>query len=297
MVAVTGSTGYVGRHLVARLAAQGRRPRCLLRDSSKAAVLPGDVDIVRADLLDPASLAPALKGVETLVHCAAVTAQHKDTPAYSYWRVNVEGTRNLVAAAQRAGVRALVLQNGLGTRPGRPGSYMRTRWEMFEAVRSSGLAWVALQPSVLFGDRDPFTAAFAGIARRSPVVPLLGGGKLKLQMLWVDDLVTCHVRCIEERRWDGQAIDLGGPEHLTFEQVIDLILAAIRVRRLKAPVPLSVAHIQARLMNVLPNPPLVPATLELFDFDNITALDAVPRHFGFTPRRMADHLAAHGLDG
>jgi NADH dehydrogenase len=297
VVAVTGSTGYVGLHLVARLAARGQRPRCLVRNLTRAAALPQGAEPVQANLLEPDGLERALQGVDTLVHCAAVTAQHKDTPVSSYWRVNVEGTRNLVAAAQGAGVRAIVLQNGLGTRPGKPGSYMRTRWEMLEAVRNSGIAWVALQPSVLFGDRDPFTAAFAGIARRSPVVPLLGGGKLKLQMLWVEDLVSCHVRCIEERRWDGQVIDLGGPEHLTFKQVIDLILHTLRVRRLKAPLPLPIARLQARLMNVLPNPPLVPATLELFDFDNITALDVLPRQFGFTPRRMADHLAAHGLDG
>ncbi len=296
MIAIAGSTGFVGRHLAARLAAQGQRLRCFTRDPTKASLLPSGAEQVRADLLDPQSLEAALQGVETLVHCAAVTADRPDRPPQSYWRVNVAGTRNLVAAAVRARVRALVLLNGLGTQPGKPASYMRTRWEMFEAVRHSGLNWVALQPSVLFGDGAAFIAAYARLARRLPVVPLLGGGRLKLQMLWVEDLVTCLVHCAQERRWDGQAIDLGGPEHLTFEEVIDLILQTLRLRRLKAPLPLPIARIQAGAMRLLPDPPLVPATLELFDFDNITALDAVPRHFGFAPRSMADHFRDHGLE-
>jgi len=296
MIAIAGSTGFVGRHLATRLAAQGKALRCLVRDPGKAATLiPGASRAVVANLLDPAALDRALDGVETLVHCAAITADHKDTDRL-YWRVNVEGTRNLVGAAQRARVRVLVLMNGLGIKPGAPGSYMRTRWEMGEAVRASGIAWVALQPSVLFGDSAPLIAALARLARRSPVIPLLGGGKLKLQPLWVEDLVTCLIRCTEDRRWDGQAIDLGGPEHLTFEQVIDLILETLRIKRLKAPLPLPVARVQARVMGILPHPPLVPATLELFDFDNITALDAVPRQFGFAPRRVADHFRAHGLN-
>ncbi len=297
MIAIAGSTGFVGRHLAARLAAQGKPLRYLVRDPGKAAaVLPDASRAAAADLLDPASLDRALRGVETLVHCAAITADRKDTDRL-YWRVNVEGTRNLVGAAQRAGVKVIVLMNGLGTKPGTPGSYMRTRWEMGEAVRGSGIAWVALQPSVLFGDHAAFTAAFAQIARWSPVMPLLGGGKLRLQPLWVEDLVGCLTRCVEDRRWDGQAIDLGGPDHLTFAQVIDLILETMRVRRLKAPLPVPVARVQARVMSILPHPPLVPATLELFDFDNITTLDAVPRHFGFGPRRMADHFRDHGLEG
>jgi NADH dehydrogenase len=298
MIAIAGSTGFVGRHLAARLAGEQESLRCLVRDPARAAAsLPPNIATARADLLDPESLERALAGVDTVVHCAAITADRKDAPAGSYWQVNVEGTRNLVAAAQRAGVRAFVLLNGLGTQPGKPGSYMRTRWEMGEAVRGSGLPWVAVQPSVLFGDNAPFIAAFARIARWSPVMPMVGGGSLKLQMLWVEDLVTCLARCARERRWDGQAFDLGGPEHLTFSAVVDLMLMSLRLRRLKAPLPLPLARVQARLLSVLPNPPLVPAALELFDFDNITDLDAIPRRFGFQPRRMGDHFRDHGLAG
>ncbi len=298
MIAIVGSAGFVGRHLAKRLAIEGAPVRCLARDPARAtATLPAGVHIARADLLEPESLTGALNGIETVVHCAAITANHKEAYPGQYRHVNAEGTRNLVRAAKHAWVNRIVLMNGLGTRPGAEGSYMRTRWEMGEAVRNSGLGWVTLQPSVLFGDGAEFTAAFARLARRMPVMPLLAGGRLKLQPFWVEDLVACLVRCIRDRRWDGRAIDLGGPEHLTMREVIDLIMTAVGVRRPTVPLPLSVARIQARLMSVLPNPPLVPATLELFDFDNITDLDAVHKTFGFVPHSMREHIQTHGLNG
>jgi NADH dehydrogenase len=298
LIAVAGSTGFVGRHLVQRLAGQSLGVRALARDLEKArGVLPASVSLVRADVLEPSSLPQGLQGADVLVHCAALTADHKERYRGEYARVNGEGTRNLVAAARGAGVKRIVLLNGLGTQQGREGSYMRTRWEMAEAVRTSGLAWVSPQPSILFGDGAPFPAAIAKLARWSPVMPILGSGQTKLQPLWVEDLCTCLIQCAERSTWDGRAMDLGGPEQLPYTEVVRLILAAAHRPRPAVPVPLPLARIAAGVMSVLPNPPLVPATLELFDFDNVTDLDAVQKVFGFAPRSMRAHFQEHGLDG
>jgi NADH dehydrogenase len=259
-------------------------------------VLPPGVDLRPGDLLDRASLEAALEGVEVVVDCAAITADRKEQFPGEYQRVHVEGTRNLVEAARARQVKRIVLLNGLGTRPGKAGSYMRTRWEMGQTVQQSGLAWVALQPSVLFGDGAAFPAAFARLARQLPVMPVLGGGT-RLQPFWIGDLTACLAMAVRETRWDGRAIDLGGPEQVTFSEMLDLIMVATGRPRPKLPLPLPVARMQARLMTVLPHPPLVPATLELFDFDNVTALDAVPRNFGFQPRGVREHFRQHGLDG
>jgi NADH dehydrogenase len=293
VIAVVGATGFVGRHVVARLAASKTPVRAVSRTPG-----PGNaaVQAAAADLLHPSSLAVALTGVETIVHCAAITADKKEAYRGQYHDVNAKGTRNLVDAAREAGVRRIVLLNGLGTRPGSEGSYMRTRWEMAEAVRGIGLSWTALQPSILFGDSAPFPAAIARLARQFPVVPVLGGGR-KLQPLWIEDLVTCLIQSVNDPRRDGQTIDLGGPEQMTFAEIDVLILETIKVRRLKLPLPVPMARIAAGVMSVLPNPPLVPATLELFDFDNTTDLDAVSRNFGFEPRSIRTHFKEHGLDG
>lgn len=298
MIAVVGSTGFVGWHLVRRLATLGKPVRAVARDTAKASgMFPAGVDLARADLLDAQTLVRAFDEVETVVHCAAITADHKESYRGEYRRVHVDGTRNLVEAAKTAGVGRIVLLNGLGTRPAASGSYMQTRWEMGEAVRTSGLPWVALQPSVLFGDGAAFPAAFARLARRAPIMPLLQGGRLRLQPLWVEDLVSCLARTVGEGSRDGRALDLGGPEYMTMREVIELVMATVGRRRPLLPLPLPIARLQARLMSPLPNPPLVPATLELFDFENITDLDVVQKTFGLVPRSMREHLRAHGLEG
>lgn len=295
MILVTGASGFVGRHLVKRL--EGKARRAMVRDRSRFPDAPG-VEVVEADLTRPETLGAALAGVQTVVHTAAITANDKEPYPGAYRAVNWRGTENLVSAARRAGVQRLVVLSGLGTRPAPEDTYMATRQGMEEAVRQSGLPFVILQPSVLFGDRAPFIEALAALARRSPVVPVLGHGDLKFQPLWIEDLTTCLLEAAEDGALDGRSIPLGGSEYATLREIQETISQVLGKRRVLAPLPLPVARIQARVMTaVLPRPPLTPATLELFGFENATALDACEKAFGFRPRGFREHLLKHGLDG
>lgn len=298
MILVTGASGFIGGHLVRRLHATGAGPiRAMVRNRSTARGLDG-VEIVEADLTRPETIGPAVAGATVIIHAAAITANLKEPFPGGYDAINRGGTENLVAAAAAAGVTRIVVMSGLGTRPAPKGTYMATRWGLEEAVRNSGISHVILQPSVLFGDGAEFVAALSRLARVSPVLPLLGGGSVRFQPLWVEDLVTCLVACVKGDPPITGAIPLGGSEYATFKEVMQTICAAMSVRRLFVPLPLPLARVQARLIAaVLPNPPLTPATLELFSFDNSTDLDAVDRHFGFHPRGFREHLRAHGIAG
>jgi uncharacterized protein YbjT (DUF2867 family) len=298
MILVTGASGFIGGHVVRRLHETGAGPiRAMVRSRSKALGLDG-VEIVEADLTRPETIGPAVAGASAIVHAAAITANLKEPYPGAYDAINRGGTENLVAAAGPAGVTRIVVMSGLGTRPAPKGTYMATRWGLEEAVRKSGISHVILQPSVLFGDGAEFVAALSRLARVSPVLPLLGGGNVRFQPLWVEDLVTCLVACVKNDPPLTGAIPLGGSEYATFKEVMQTICAAMSVRRLLVPLPLPVARLQARLMAaVMRNPPLTPATLELFSFDNSTELDAVDRHFGFHPRGFREHLLSHGVAG
>ena len=298
MILVTGASGFIGGHVVRRLRDTGAGPiRAMVRNRSKASGLDG-VEIVEADLTRPETIGPAVAGVSVIVHAAAITANLKEPYPGAYDAINRGGAENLVAAAKSAGVTRIVVMSGLGTRPAPKGTYMATRWGLEEAVRKSGISHVILQPSVLFGDGAEFVAALSRLARVSPVLPLLGGGGVRFQPLWIADLVTCLVACVNGDPPITGEVPLGGSEYATFKEVMQTICAAMSVRRLLVPLPLTVARLQARLMAaVLPNPPLTPATLELFSFDNSTDLDAVDRHFGFHPRGFREHLSAHGVAG
>ena len=294
MILVTGATGYVGSHVIRRAAARSLPVRGLVRRPVSLA----DAESAVGDVTDPASLAAALKDVDTVIHAAAITANHKEPYRGAYDRVNRQGTENLVDAARSAGTRRIVLLSGLGTVPAPPGTYMATRWGMEEAVRGSGLEQVILQPSVLFGAGSEFVDALARLVRRSPVVPVIGPPTVHLQPLWIEDLVTCLLQAVSEPALAGRVLPLGGPERLTFREVIGVICRALGKRRLLAPLPLPIARVQSRLLSaVLPNPPLTPAAVELFSFDNATDQDALKQAFGFEPEAFSSYLLAHGVDG
>jgi uncharacterized protein YbjT (DUF2867 family) len=298
MILVTGATGFVGSHLLKRLAATpGAEP---LRGSARKVGkedLPAGVEGIPADVTKPETLPAALKGVTTLVHTAAITANLKEPLPGAYREINETGTYNLIKAAKEAGVSRVVLMSGLSA-PAREGSYMATRLGMETAVRGGGIPYVILQPSVLFGGGAEFVAALARLARVSPVLPLMGDPKLKFQPLWIEDLLRILEQSISSEKHLGRAIPIGGPEHVTFKEVLQTICDAMSVRRLLVPLPLPIVRIQARAMAaLLPKPPLTPATLELFQFDNSTSLDAVPANFGFEPRGFREHLLAHGVTG
>ena len=295
MMLVTGATGFVGGHFLRRAVAAGK-VRALARREGLA--LPPGTELIIGDVTDASSLAAAFEGVDVVVHTAAITGNLKEPYPGAYDRVNRIGTENVVAAARAARVSRLVLMSGLGTRPAPEGTYMATRWAMEEAVRASGLPYVILQPSVLFGAGSEFVGALTRLVRTAPIVPVIGSGNLLFQPMWVEDLVTCLERSCVEETLVGAAHPLGGSEQLTFRAVLQAIADAAGKRRAIVPVPLPIAKLQAKLMSaVLPAPPLTPAALELFAFDNATALDAVDRTFGFHPRGFREYLQANGLDG
>lgn len=299
MIYVAGSTGYIGRHLVRRLVEQGERPRCLVRDPQKAArLLPvQQVEMVQGDTTQPASLAEALKGVDTVIHAAFITADKKEGPGNRYTATNVQGTANLLRAAEEAGVGRVIEMSGLGTRPDKPGSYMQGRYLAEQMLKESKLDWTIIQPSVLFGKGAPFIKGLVDLIQTSPVVPLIGGGKVMFQPIYVEDVVSVvlHVLAGPERS-SRKTFTIGGPDYYSFTQIIDALLHALHKTRLKAPAPRPLVGAGAAVMEaILPKPPLTKAALTLFSFDNTTDLNSVERDFGFTPMPFTRFLEEQGL--
>jgi uncharacterized protein YbjT (DUF2867 family) len=296
MILVTGANGFVGRHVVDRLARSGQQVRAMVRRPSGYSP-PEGVEVVEGDLTRPETLGAVVQGADRVVHAAAITANLKEPYKGAYRAINESGTANLMAQAVEAGVGRVVLVSGLGTRPAAPSTYMSTRWGMEEAVRASGIPYVIIQPSVQFGDGAEFIAALARIASVSPVVPAMTGPHTRFQPIWVEDVVTTVEKALVDDGLLGRAVAIGGSEYATFREVVKLILEVSGKRRLVAPLPVGLAKLQAALLSVLPKPPLTRATLELFSFDNTTDLDAVPKAFGFAPRGLFEYLRANGLDG
>jgi len=299
MILITGATGYIGRHLAQRLAAQDERPHCLVRDITRAkTILPADkVEFVEGDTTQAHTLNAAVQGVDTIVHAAFVTADRKALSSNYYENTNVNGTANLIKAAKDAGVTRIIEIGGLGTKPDKPGSYMQGRYLAEKMLIDSGLDYTIIQPSVLFGKGAPFTTGLADLVRTMPVLPLIGGGGTLFQPIYVEDVVTVIVKVLENPAGTNKkTYTIGGPAYYSFSQIFDELLKVMHKNRLKVYAPTPIIGLGAVVMEaILPKPPLTKAAMTLFSFNNTTDLNSVERDFGFKPTSFSTYLAQNGV--
>jgi NADH dehydrogenase len=169
----------------------------------------------------------------------------------TFENVHVRGTRNVIAAAQEQGVKRFVHMSALGTRPNALSRYHQTKWQAEEIVRGSGLDYTIFKPSLIFGPRDMFVNLFVKIIRRSPIVPILGKRDAKFQPVAIETVAGAFVKSLAEVRSVGQTFDLAGPQLFTLSEIIDQILAVMKRKRLKVPIPAAVARIQAGFLEFL----------------------------------------------
>jgi NADH dehydrogenase len=182
---------------------------------------------------------------------------------------------------------------GLGADPDPRFPFLASKWAGEQEVIASGVPYTSIRASLVFGiGGDAFTT-FAKLIKRNPVAPIPGSGATMYQPIAVGDLIKCIVVSLE-RGPSNHSYDVGGPEHLSLEDIFNIIKSALGVRRRNVHIPLPLLNLASYAMSVLPNPPVTPGEVALLDRNNITSLDAVPRSFGFQPlsfRQACDYLA------
>ncbi|MBI1884818.1 MAG: NAD(P)H-binding protein [Chloroflexi bacterium] len=285
MILVTGGTGYIGRRVVHRLLEKGEKVRVLAR-GVRAAQLPDEVEVTTGDVAGGEGLAQAMYGVDRVVHLVAIIREAGDQ---TFDRVIQQGTENTVSAAKAAGVKKFVYQSALGARDDPRFSYLYAKWRAEQAVINNGPSYTVLRPSVVFGEGDEFITTLAGLVR-NPVVPIAGNGRAMFQPIWIEDMVTCLLACLESAH-DGEVLEIGGPEHLSYDQMIEVVQDVLGVHRLRVHVPLFAMRPVVQLMEwVLPRPMVTSEQLKMLRIDNVTAIDSVESQFGFRPKRLADGI-------
>jgi NADH dehydrogenase len=290
-VCVFGGTGFLGRRLVRRLAAEGATLRIAVRspDRARSVLQAADLDrvtVLRADVRDPASVAAAVAGVDAVVN--AVSA-YVEKPGVTFASVHEQGARTLAQEAAAAGVARLVLVSGIGADPGSRSPYIRARGRGELVVRQAFPSATIVRPSAMFGPGDALFGTLADIVRLLPVVPLIGGGRTRLQPVYAEDVAEAIVRMLADRASAGQTYELAGPGVYTLRELVSFVLRLIDKRRLLVPVPFAVAEIQARLFEFLPSPPLTSSQVDLLRVDNL-ASGALPgfRDLDIRPQALED---------
>lgn len=298
-VLVTGASGFVGSYVVPELAASGHRVVALVRSPAAGeavrrrlpAAFAGSVDLRVGDVLDPATLGAALVDVDAVVHLVAIPRDWNG--GKDLLRVNLDGTRNVIAAMQQAGVRRLVHLGALGVEDREELHYAKSKARAEAAVRESGLDWTILRPSLLFGPRDGFFNIVADLVRVPvPVVPVPGNGKSRFQPIHVGDVALCARLALERPDTAGRSFDLGGPRFWTYREITEEVARALGKQRAIVPMPIPLIRLVAGTAEALRLRffPVATDQLRQLALDNVGALDAVHGAFGFVPRKMEGEL-------
>jgi len=294
-ILVTGAAGYLGNQTVKRLVAAGRPVRALVRRKAKAALrlreVADRIEIFEGDVTRPASLAPALEGVDCVIHYVAIAMEKG---GQTYESVNYQGTVNLLRAAETARVRRFINMSQNGASSDLPYRFLASKGRAQQAVAASDLDWTALRPSAIFGPQDEFFNSFARLLKITPLVfPLIGGGVAEFQPVSVDDVVEAVIRCLDDESTIGAELALGGPEVLTLGEIESRIISALGSWRLLLPVPVAVLRPVVMIMqSLLPGSPVSTSLLDLLAVPNTVPDNALVNRFGMTPIPFAgEHIA------
>lgn len=287
MILVTGAGGFVGAHLLKRLASHGCTARTFVRHHADAGRLRCVVgSLCRSATTDIGSLKRAMQGADQIIHLAGI---FREGWRETFETVHHESTRRLMEAAREAKIRHVVYVSTLGAAPDRVYPFVRSKWLGEEEVRRSGVPFTILRPSLLFGIGDHFLTPLIRALRSSPYAFIPGREPLRCQPLWVGDLVSCLVKTVESGVGKSEIIALAGSAQISYEGVVDLVQSQLGIRRPKMVLPVSLAATATLLLErVLGSPPLTTGVLDIWRLGAITSRDTVQKAFGFTPMPLSE---------
>ncbi len=296
---IAGGTGFIGRHLVSALGAGGLQAKCLARSAAKSEICKqAGFDVVIGDITDRESLKGKLDNCDVVVNLVGIIEEKE---GLSFDLVHVSGTENLVYEARKAKVRHFFYQSALGASPSSWSRYLKTKAAAEDIVMKSGIPYTIFRPSLVVGDGDGFTSKLRDLIASSPVVPVPGDGNAKFQPIYIGDLVKCFLKLFsspphpsspnqgEER---GGVYELGGPEHVAYNELLSLLMEATGARKPIVHIPIELVKLGLPLSKVLQGmagllgkkvPTVTRDQLRMLEIDNICDEDAVERNFGFVP--------------
>jgi NADH dehydrogenase len=276
LVTVFGGSGFLGRHIVKRLAEAGVRVRVAVRHPNAALFLKplGDVGQIvpfATNIRDDAQVAAAVAGAQGVINLVGILFERG---RQRFQDIHADGARRVAEACATAGVERLVQVSAIGADAKSESVYARTKAAGEAAARQAFPDVTIVRPSVVFGPDDDFLNRFASMARLSPALPLFGGGKTRFQPVYVGDVAAAIFRVLDDADTKRRIYELGGPKTMSLRDVFALVAKETRRRRFLVPLPMWMAEINAAFLQWLPKPPLTPDQVTLLRRDNVAARKA-----------------------
>lgn len=291
MILITGGTGFIGKALIRQLSELEYPLRILIRPSARTPNLPTGVPVEAAvsSLADPRGLRAAMVGVEAIYHLAS---SERQGALSSLMDIDIQGTRNLVDSAVDAGVKRFFFVSHLGADRGSAYPVLKAKGITEDYLKRSGLNYTIIRSAIAYGRNDGLTTGIARVLAATPWFFLLpGSGQTLLQPVWVEDLATGLAWALEDDETANRSLDLGGPEYLTFQHVVELVMEKIHIRRqfLKISPP-YLRGFTVLMESIFPGFPTTVYWLDYLAANRTTGLDTLPRQFGLLPSRMSQRL-------
>lgn len=299
-VLVNGGTGFVGSAIVRALLADPSAPevRVLTRDPARhRGRFPTNVHLVTGDVLRPHTLPTAFAGVQCVVNAVQFPGYPVEAPkrGLTFDRYDRVGTEEQVRIAREAGVPRFVYVSGVGADPAGDKPWYRAKGLAEAAIRRAGLSWTIVRPSWAYGPDDNSLNRFATIARRAPVMPVVGDGRQRLMPVHVDDVARVVADAALQGAGgstDGRVLEVGGPETLTMDQVVATMLRAMGLNRRLVHVPERLPRLGgAVLAAVLPRPPLNAPAVDFLTADALADLTALRETLDVPLRTLREGLS------
>jgi NADH dehydrogenase len=232
----------------------------------------GQINPVQTNLRDLDSVRRAAQGADAVVNLVGILFQRGKQ---KFTVLQAEGAARVAEVAAEIGAGSMVHLSAIGADPASKSLYARSKAAGEDAVMKAFPAAVVLRPSIVFGPEDDFFNRFAAMARISPFLPLIGGGETRFQPVYVGDVAKAVVAGLEGEARPGTTYELGGPEILSFKELMQFVLETTQRNRLLLPLPVWLAKVQAVLFSILPRPPITLDQIYLLDRDNVVSEAAI----------------------
>jgi uncharacterized protein YbjT (DUF2867 family) len=291
MILISGGTGFVSRALVRRLNELGQPIRILMKPSDKSPRLPLGiaVEVTVCSLSDPRGLRVAMKGVDTVFHLASSEGAGNRA---DLMKVDIQGTENIAGAARDVGVDRFFYLSHLGADRASAYPVLKAKAIAETHIRNSGLDYTIFRTGLLFGIDDHFTTSLARLLQGLPFIFFLpGSGENLVQPLWVEDLITCMLWSMDDKKTRKQMYSIGGPEFISFRRVVEIIMGKIGSHRLL--VSITPAYLRALTVMFEQSFNVFPVSVFWLDYlasDRTTSIDSVTRNFGLLPSLFETRL-------
>ena len=267
MILVTGGTGFVGRHLMKRLALERIQTRCLARKTSDIKKFKDlGIEVAYGDVLDKESLKKAVEGVETVIHLVGIIVEKKGA---TFEIIHTQGTKNLVEVSKAAGVQRFIYTSALGARENARSRYHKTKWEAEKAVINSGMEYVIFRPSIMIGEGGEFITMLSKIVRWAPIIPIIDG-KSKVQPIYVENTVDCIIKSLTDPKTTNRIFKIAGPDQITYKELFLILMEVLDVDKPTLQIPITFMWpVACILEGVMEKPPITSQQLIMLQEDNI----------------------------